>query len=104
MPRNRPKKGKPYNEEDMRQAIIAEKNCVDENKKFSKRAIARKYNINKDVLNKHLKGQATGVAGRPTAKAKAEEEELAATLKIMSKWGLDLLSIRNKLKTCLRSM
>lgn len=24
-----------------------------------------KYNINKDDLNKHLKGQATGVAGRP---------------------------------------
>lgn len=91
MPRNRPKKGKPYDEENLKKAIAEIEKLTEENKKFSKRAIARQYNINKDVLSKHLKGEATGVAGRPTVIAIAEEQELAASLKTMSKWGFALL-------------
>lgn len=47
MPRNRPKKGKPYNEEDLAKAIEEINQHISENTKFSKRAIAKNTTLTK---------------------------------------------------------
>ena len=90
MPRNYTKKGKCYNE-DLNKALEEVQDCISKNLPYSERAIARKYNIQKDVFNRRLKGLNTGVAGRKTAIPLAEEEELAESLKTMSRWGFGLL-------------
>lgn len=51
MPRNRPKKGKKYDEESLKQAIQEVQRCIDEGRSYSKRAIAKRFGIGKDLLD-----------------------------------------------------
>lgn len=91
MPRNYSRKRKGYNEEDLNKALKEVQECLSEEVPYSERGIARKYNIGKDILNKRLKSLTTGLAGRKTAIPLSEENELAESLKTMSRWGFGLL-------------
>lgn len=91
MPRNRPKIGKTYSEENLEKAIREVEHCIENHLPYSQREIARRFNLQKDTLNHRLKVMNTGLAGRPTAIPVEKETELADLLKTMSQWGFGLL-------------
>lgn len=66
----------------------------------SVRAIARKYGLQKDLLNNRLKGIGSKKAGRKTALSIAEETEIGTSIKIMAKWGFGLS--KEEIKDCIQ--